>query len=500
MFEIDLTRNPRKKTFWEKIIANKLSGPSVWLFMMASALFIAYVVSHYGMIGVGGLLAIIIGLPVLYGIIAFPKFGIMVLFVWSYLVNFVGNFTGDAPIGTSMDALELLLVLGFFLKQKYNRNWKIYADPISYLIIAWICYNFFEVVNPMAASVLAWVYTVRTVAIIMLMYFVFSYQINDLKFVKLLIKTWLLLSVIGAVYGYAQEVNGYFPYEWAALRKNPLTMHLNFQMGHWRKFSIFSDPVVYAYNMVITSALCLGLLFGKRGGFKKFVLVFLIILFMSAMLFSGTRAGYVLLPACIGMLVVLYFNFRVLLVSGFLAMIFIVLIFMPTSNGMLLRFQSAFRPSNDASFNERTKNQAFIKPYIQSHPIGAGLGAVGVWGQKFAPNSPLSKFPPDSTYVRVAVELGPIGLFLFCMLIFKALQMGINNFFLIKDDEIKNYTLGMVLVIFAFAIGSYPQQSIVQFPSNIMFYLCIALINVLKRLDDQKQLSLTSATPPDKQD
>jgi hypothetical protein len=50
----------------------------------------------------------------------------------------------------------------------------------------------------------------------------------------------------------------------------------------------------------------------------------------------------------------------------------------------------------------------------------------------------------------------------------------------------------MLLALFAINIGSYPQQSIVQFPANIMFYLMLALINVLKRLDDEQQLSLNS--------
>ncbi|MES2275068.1 MAG: O-antigen ligase family protein [Bacteroidota bacterium] len=493
MYEIDLTRNVKKKTLWQKIVADKLSGPLAWLFLLSVAVFVSYVVYRFGIMGGAGIVALVVGIPMLYGIIAYPKFGIVVLFIWAHLLNFVSNFTGKAPIGTSMDALEYLLILGFFLKQKYNRNWKIYADPISYLILAWIALNFMEVVNPVAASILAWVYTVRTVAVLMLMYFIFIYQINDLKFIKLLIKIWLWFSVIGAIYGYAQEINGYFPYEWAVLRKNPLTMHLNFQMGHWRKFSIFSDPVVYAYNMGLGTVMCIALLFGPHAAWKKWLMSLMIPLFMSAMLFSGTRAGYVMVPACLILLVVLYFNQKVMIASIIGAIMFAVLVFMPTSNGTLLRFQSAFKPSADASFNERAKNQAFIQPYIHAHPIGAGLGAVGIWGQRFAPNSPLSKFPPDSTYVRVAVELGFIGLFLFCFLIYTALRIGINNFFRIRDPELKNYCLVMILVLFAFNIGSYPQQSIVQFPANIMFYLVIALINVLKRLDDEKQLSLNSA-------
>ncbi|MCP6423416.1 hypothetical protein NL463_29335, partial [Klebsiella pneumoniae] len=63
-------------------------------------------------------------------------------------------------------------------------------------------------------------------------------------------------------------------------------------------------------------------------------------------------------------------------------------------------------------------NQKRIQPYILSHPIGGGLGATGVWGVRFAPYSFLANFPPDSGYVRVAVELGWIGLGIFCTLMF----------------------------------------------------------------------------------
>jgi len=491
MFEIDLNNNKRAKTPLEKVLSHKLFWPLVWVFFLCAAVLISYVVYRFNVLGAAGIIGLLIGVPVLYAIVAYPKFGILALFAWSNLVNFAGNFT-SAPVGTTMDALEYLLIIGFFFKQKYNRNWKIFADPVSTLVLLWIALNFIEVVNPVAASRLAWVYTVRTVAIIMLLYFVFVYQINSVKFVTLIIKVWLGFSVLGAVYGYAQEINGYFPYEWAALRKSPVTMHLYFQWGHWRKFSIFSDPVVYAYNMAIAIVMCLGLMFGPYSMWKKCVFGCMMVLFMSAMLFSGTRASYVMLPAAAGLLAVLYFNQKVLVVSIIGATLFAGLVFMPTSNGSLKRFQSAFKPSDDASYLERKKNQEFIKPYIQKHPIGAGLGSVGVWGIRFSPNSPISKFPPDSTFVRVAVELGWVGLLLFSLLIFTSLKIGINNFFLIKDPRLRNYCLVMLLALFAINIGSYPQQSIVQFPANIMFYLMLALINVLKRLDDEQQLSLNS--------
>ncbi len=164
----------------------------------------------------------------------------------------------------------------------------------------------------------------------------------------------------------------------------------------------------------------------------------------------------------------------------------VVLIFIPTTNNTLYRFQSAFKPSDDASFNVRAINQKRIQPYILSHPLGGGLGATGVWGQRFAPNSYLANFPPDSGYVRVAVEMGWVGLLLFCIFMFTVLKTGVNNYFSIKDPELKSYSLGCLLIVFALNIGNYPQEALVQYPSCILFYLVIALLNVTKRIDDQQ--------------
>lgn len=123
-----------------------------------------------------------------------------------------------------------------------------------------------------------------------------------------------------------------------------------------------------------------------------------------------------------------------------------------------------------------------------SHPIGGGLGATGAWGQRFAPNSYLANFPPDSGYVRIAVELGWIGLLLFCFLMFFILKSGIDNYFSIRNPELKTYCLSMLLIVFVFNIGNYPQEALVQFPSNIYFYVAVALINITKRIDDREIL------------
>ncbi|HEY8931057.1 MAG TPA: O-antigen ligase family protein [Mucilaginibacter sp.] len=483
----------RKKTIWQNIVIHKFSKPVVVLFLLLTSLAVAFLIARQGMV-IGILfLIMIVGLPLLYAAVAYPKIGITLYIIIAFFINYqaiLGLLPEDTPIGLVMDVMMYILILGFFIKQRTERNWSYFNDPISYFILAWLIYNLLEVINPAASSVLAWVYTVRTVAVLMLLYFVFVYQIRSKDFIKMLFKVLLALELICGIAAFIQENVGFFPFETRWLNADPLRIQLLFIYGHMRKFGIFSDPVTFSYNMVLSAILCLSLLFADIRRWKKFVLVGLMCFYLTVMLYSGTRAAYVLIPAALAMLAVLKFNRRVLMAAMVAGLALAVLIKMPTSNPSLVRFQSAFNPSKDASFNVRAENQHRIKPYILSHPIGGGLGSVGIWGQRFAPNSYLAHFPPDSGYVRVAVEMGWLGLLLFCAFNFVILQRGIKYYYLIKDPELKTYCMAMVLIIFALDIGNYPQQAFVQYPTNILFYLAMAIINVTMRLDRQKQQSL----------
>lgn len=469
----------------ESTLGRKLLGiPGIGLLLAISALS-AFLLTNVGVVA-GALAVLVVVAPVvIIGIVAFPRFGVLVLLVSAYLIMWVIRMNiVDYPLGTLMDGLQALLILGFFFKQKSSPNWKIYKNPVTILVIIWILYNLFQVANPAAESRMAWLYTVRSVAVIMLMYFVFMYHITTVGFIRLILKVWLALSAFGALYGLKQEFIGFFPFEEAGLA-DPLQRALLFIGGHWRKFSIFSDPVSFSYNMVASTLLCIGLITGPLAIWKKVLLSVLSGLFIFSMLFSGTRGAYVMIPAACVMLLLLKFNTKVFLFSAVAAFVLAVIVFMPTSNPAIYRFQSAFKPGNDASYNVRAENQKKIQPYIQSHPFGGGLGATGVWGVRFAPYSYLANFPPDSGYVRVAVELGWVGLLIFCTFMFVVLRAGIDNFFAIRDPELKSYCLAMVLIVFALNIGNFPQEALVQFPTNIYFYLVIALINVTYRLDQQ---------------
>ncbi|WP_374948247.1 O-antigen ligase family protein [Mucilaginibacter sp.] len=476
------------KGFVGKRAFTSLSTFNLILLMLPVSVFIGAVVAKGGIIAAGALMVLFVGIPIVLGIVAFPRFGIVAFIVTSFFINYVAELVPeDVPLGILMDAITYLLIFGFFLKKKYEPSWDYFKNPISYFILAWLAYNLFEVINPAAASILAWIYTVRTIGFLILIFFVFVYHIRSIAYIRFLLKLWLFLCLLAAISGFQQENIGLLPFEHTFYYSDAEKLSFLFIQGHLRKVGIFPDPVTYSYNLVVAAVLCIVFAMADISLTKKVLLWLAVPFFLMTMLYSGTRAAYVLLPAAMILLAILKFNKRILFFVSAAGLMLAFVVVMPTSNPLIKRFQSAFNPSKDASYNVRTENQKKIKPFIISHPIGGGLGSVGQWGRKFAPNSMLAKFPPDSGYVRVAVEMGWIGLFLFCTLMFVILKTGINNYYLIKNPELKNYCLAMVLVVFIFNVGNSPQQALVQYPSNILFYLASALVVVTMRLDKEEQ-------------
>lgn len=497
LFPLPAPEEPKKLRFLSKawfrklFMHDQLAGINGFLFLTAAAVFFALIIGIMGVFPGVMLLATFVGLPMIYGLVVHPRFGVTFFLIAAYLIMWVIRLgVIPFPLGTVMDGMELLFVIGFFIKQKTRNEWELFNNPISIIIIVWIIYNLLEVINPAAESRLAWVYTIRSVAVVMLMYYIFLYNIRTKEFIRFIIKLWLVLATFGAIYGLKQQYIGFYQFEEDYLNSDPNIANLLFIGGQWRKFSIFSDPVAFSYNMVVSSMLCIGMITGPLANWKKIVLGALAGLYLFAMLHSGTRGAFVLPPVALILLSILKFNRQVMMAAIIGGIGMLILIFIPTSNPTIYRFQTAFRPSEDASFNVRKINQKRIQPFILTHPMGGGLGATGTWGQRFAPNSFLANFPPDSGYVRVAVEMGWIGLLLICVLMFIILRIGIINYYAIRDPELKSYCLAMVLIIFCYHIGNYPQEAIVQFPSNVYFYLVAALIVITKRIDDQQNAGI----------
>jgi O-antigen ligase len=492
---IDPSNTPLRKSFGNffkrKLLFDKNSGWLVFCVFVLIASTLTYATTKYGaIVGFMSILCLL-GPLFVYFIVSKPEFGILAYVTLAYTLHFLARyFIVSFPLGTLMDAMLVLFILGIFIQMKQKKEWHLFNNNISILILIWVLYNLMQVLNPAAESKLAWLYTVRTVALVTLMYFIFVFNIRNKKFIITLFKWWIFLAFIAACFALKQEFIGFDAVEQKWLDTNPDLAGLLFIAGHWRKFSIFSDPVTFAYNMATASILCMALITGPVKTYKKIILGFLAFFFLYVMLFSGTRGANPLIPVALILFAILKFNKKVVIFTGAALCFIIVLIFLPTSNQNILRFQTAFRPNQDASYQTREENQAKIKPYVYSHPFGGGLGATGEWGARFSPNSYLGKFQPDSGYVRTTVELGWVGLLLFSLMVFTILKTGINNYFKIQDPQLKSYSLAVIMIVFIWNVGNFPQQAIVQYPSNVLFFLSVALMVAIYRIDQQQNLAV----------
>ena len=75
-------------------------------------------------------------------------------------------------------------------------------------------------------------------------------------------------------------------------------------------------------------------------------------------------------------------------------------------------------------------------------------------------------------------------------MIFVILQYGIKIYFKIRDPELKSYALATLLIVFAWNIGNYPQEALVQYPSNVLFFLAIAIIPAIYKIDQQQNIAI----------
>ncbi len=464
-----------------------MNNPVGYLLLTALSIALGYVVYSKGPVLGIVLLAAIIGAPLLVATMFNLRLGIIMIITLSFFVLGVKRLTEGVPLGLVMDIMIALMGFGMFVKHIDNKDWKWAKSPISNVILIWIAYNLLEVGNPAATSRMAWVMTVRSFAGFMAMYFIILYSLNGMRYVSFIIKLWILLTTLGALYGIWQEFMGFTTKEMAWIQADEGRVALLYVMGRYRKFSFFSDPMIMGFVMAYTATLCFTLLSAPIFFWKKVLLVVVGSLMVTCMVYSGTRAAYVLLPVGGFFYAMITFKRNILIACGIGFMIGLVIVNMPTSNPNLVRFQTAFHPDDDPSYRTRKRNQAFIKPYIQTHPMGGGLGSVGGWGEKYSPGSMLAKFPPDSGYVRIAVEMGPIGLFIYCYLMWTICRVGIKNHFRIKDPFIKAISLSLLTVFYTLVVANFPQEALGQIPTSLILFLIIALLSKLRDFDKIRQ-------------
>jgi putative inorganic carbon (hco3(-)) transporter len=478
--------------FWG---AKRLDSPLAWIVMILAALAVGYVVeekdSRIALIIVAGLIGGAAALVCLFN----SRLGFTITTVYAFMMFYIKRASNDAvPAGVGVDVLIAVTFLGIYYRKTIlqQRLWAYFNNPITYIYLIYIGFLFIELFNPSMYSVEGWLFTLRKFFNFVMIYFIGLHVFNSKDDVKNYIKLWMFLSILAGVYGCYQEWFGLLGFEEDWVMADPIRYKLYFQGGEMRKFSFLSDPT--AYGILMAASVLMGIIFAlNTKKTKQRVLLIIGVIFMAlGMAYSGTRTAYFMIPA--GLLVyglMTITNRKTLLFLAGFFMIFTVVIFGPFyGNGTVNRIRTSFQFKDDESMNVRDQNRERIRPYMLSHPIGGGVATSGVLGLEYNPGHPLAGFPPDSGYLRSALETGWVGLAITMTMFFITLFVGVRNHYQCRTAEVRGIYVAIIASMYAYVVANYAQVAIGQIPGSFFFYSAMAIVVRLKHFE-QPQLHST---------
>jgi len=135
----------------------------------------------------------------------------------------------------------------------------------------------------------------------------------------------------------------------------------------------------------------------------------------------------------------------------------------------------------------RDINRHSIQPYIFEHPMGGGLATSSSEGLAYNPGHRLAGFPPDSGFLKLAIETGWIGYAIALIYYFILICQGVHGYFRASDPQIRLYILAITGAILIFVLAQYSQVSIGQFPGIFFFYPSAALVIRLLVMDREQK-------------
>lgn len=432
--------------------------------------------------------ATIIALPFVIGyliaIFRNPVLGLYTVLVFSFFVNGVGRYANAGPLGLSIDVFLVIALLAEFFKGFEGDPWPdMKRNPILIAIYVWGAYCMLEFFNPEARSKEAWFYAMRAVILYLILIVVLGIVLmRTEKHLDRVLKIWMIASCIATLWGARQLFVGLDRFEQAWMDSGNATTHILF--GKLRVFSFYSDAGQYGAAMGHIGLICILLSlspFGNRN-FKLFYLIggFFCLWGMSI---SGTRGALFVVMGGFMAYLGMSRNYKMLVIGGIAAVMFFGMLKFTKigqSNYQINRMRTGLDP-NDPSLQLRLINQAKLRGYLASRPIGGGIGSAGFWGTRFSPGTFLAVTALDSWYVKIWAECGVVGLYvhvgmLLTFMIYFGLKLWKIPPCLLRDKLVALYS-GM----FGILVACYGNQILGQLPTNVAIYLSISFLYVFTK-------------------
>lgn len=478
---------------WRNLLLEKLNTNWGYTIGLGIALAVAWVVGTQTISTGWAILAGTILLPGLLIAFLFPRKGIMILLAVGFFLTAAKRMSGGVPLGTLVDLLLVIMSAGVVLRLSAKKDWSFIQHPLSLMVGFWILYCVLEFLNPWSGAEYGWLYAFRSVAGWFILFYLTLFSIRRVRQMVVLQRIWLSFSFVGALYGIWQWWMGPNDLEFSWILADSRRFDLLFDGETLRAFSFFSDPSTFGIICALSATFLMILSFRPGVSSQRQVAGILgSIVFLAGVVVSSSKIALMLPVVGLVFYTLLTLRKGAIIMTASILTIWLVIVLLPIENPTWNRLQQVANPFTSIGYQLRAQNQGWIQPFIHEHPIGAGLGTTGNLGERFAPDAWLSQFPPDSAYVRIVLETGWIGLFLYLTLMGVTMWTGIRGLFRTNSPRLKAMYHAYLTFCFMVMVGSFAQQIITQLPTGLMFIILMAAMVNLQRISTTSEAEIIS--------
>lgn len=437
-------------------------------------------ISVFGEVVGVGVIGLVVFASVFYVSYRYPRFNVLFLLASAFFIPlFIKAFyLYNVPVQMATEALCVLVTLTLVFNKRFSGGKTLPGT----LLLIWAFFLLVEVINPNAPSRVASFLAIRGLVPMVLAFFIMYSSLSTKRDAYIFFGGWFAISLCAGLYGIFQELAGLPSYDMAWATYDEVLYGILFTWGRLRKFSFFFSPSEFGMLMALAGVAAVIVFFYARKTQVRVIAIMASLICVWAMMYTGSRTSMVLLPAGFAIFAMITLHRKVLVAVGVIMVLGAIVFMRPSSNSVLFVMSTAFQGEDDPSMNVRLQNQERIRGYIISNPIGFGLGSTGYLGAKYAPHTFIGTFPPDSEFVKIAIETGWLGLLLWCTILGTIFGYGVTVYFRANDPELKMLMIVALVVFFMLIVGQYPQE--IFFTSQALSIIFSAMIGVFARVNE----------------
>lgn len=412
---------------------------------------------------------------------------VILLLLFVPLTSILKAVTGSRFAPLTFD-LALLLAFGLFIGQGLLRH-KIRLAWLDVCLAIFLLWAVLQMFNPNVPGLQAGVEGLRKFAFASILFYVGRHFIRT-KDVNLFQKSLVIISILIAGYGLKQfffmSAIDYRMIELASA--SPVT----YLMGGWvRPFSTMPGPFHLGLYLVVVSVLLIAQLMLKHGRFStRLFIPIILFLHLGVLFFTRTKGNWVGLVAGVLVLMILHtqrpLKFIAQLAGLSLASILVITIISALAPSNTLgvledAIVAVTNPLEAPTFLYRVQLwEEIMVPALRENPLwGYGTSSAGEGLANLYQNTGAKHFPSHNLFLKVFLELGLVGLFLFFVIVAGSLWQGWKS---VRRQQhaspnIKLTQYWGIATVIAFLVAGLAIPTLDAYPVNYYFWLLLGLLS-----------------------